>query len=191
MADAVGAAGAGKGLDLCVANAGTARYEDFLRSDECSWEALWRANVQSVLVTLQAAARDMRKHGRGGRLLVNASVTGVRGAAGMPAYSATKGALLALVEALALDLAPHRIFVNALVPGVTDTELLRETIRSEALAQATSEAALLDEAKHRIPLGRLARPYDIAQLALFLLNDTSSYITGTQVRIDGGLLLGH
>jgi NAD(P)-dependent dehydrogenase (short-subunit alcohol dehydrogenase family) len=189
MSRAVAAASAGSGLDICVANAGMPSVEVFLEAPSSCWEELLRANVHGVLVTLQAAARDMRASGRGGRLLVISSAAGLRAEAHAAVYGASKAALLALVEALAVELAPHNITVNAIAPGEIDTQALREGMSALEALEGWPQGVQLSEANQRIPLGRIGSPLDVGGLAAFLMSDEASYITGTTVRIDGGYLL--
>jgi NAD(P)-dependent dehydrogenase (short-subunit alcohol dehydrogenase family) len=189
MAAAVQAASASGGLDICVANAGVAGIEDFLDGDADSWLAVLRVNLLGAMVSLQAAARAMVAQGRGGRLLATASIAGLRGERSAPAYGASKGGVLALMRALAVELAPHRITANSVAPGQIDTELNAADV--EVLSERAGvpfedyrSAAL----KATVPAGRLGSPAEVAAVFAFLASDAAQFITGETVRIDGGEL---
>jgi len=98
--------------------------------------------------------------------------------AGHVNYAASKGGVSALVRSLALDYAPHGIRVNAVVPGATDTGMLTAAPREE----------LLERARHEIPLGRIADPSEVAEAVVWLWSDAASYVTGSHLVVDGGLL---
>ncbi len=172
------AASLGK-LDIFVANAGIGRAGPFLEYTEEDWNAVIDTNLTGVFLSCQAAARQMAAQGHGGRIICISSVAGVRPAAFMPAYHAAKAGVKMLTEVMALELAPHRITVNAIGPGLIDTPLARPLV--EALQAAGRELA---------PLGRVGEPKDVADGALFLASDEADYVTGHLLLVDGGLALG-
>ncbi len=189
VAAAVDAATAAGGLDVCVANAGVGGIEYFLDGDVDSWLAVLRVNLLGVMVTLKAAAEAMVAQGHGGRLLATGSIAGLHGEQGAPAYTASKGGVMALMRALAIELAPHGITANSVAPGQIDTELNaadlkvfsdREGVPFDDYRATTIRAS--------VPAGRMGRPEEVASVFAFLASDTANFITGATVRIDGGEL---
>jgi 2-deoxy-D-gluconate 3-dehydrogenase len=174
--EAVGAFGK---LDIFVANAGIARGAPFLEMTEEAWNEVLRTNLTGVFLSCQAAARQMVAQGHGGRIICTASVAAERPSQFMANYSVSKAGVAMLAKVMALELAPHRITVNAIGPGVIDTPLAAPLV-------AAIKAAERDVA----PLGRVGEPKDVADLALFLASDEADYITGGLIFVDGGLALG-
>ena len=189
VAAAFEAATAAGGLDVCVANAGVGGIEDFLDGDVESWMAVLRVNLIGVMVTLQSAARAMVSQGRGGRLLATASVAGVHGEPSATAYCASKGGVLSLMRALAVELASHGITANSVAPGQIDTEMNAADLHvfsdREGAPYDDYRAAMI---KANIPAGRMGRPDEVAALFAFLASDAAAFISGASVRIDGGEL---
>src|SRR3990172_1127847 len=138
-------------LDIFVANAGIGRSAPFLETAQEDWEAVIRTNLTGVFLSCQAAARQMVEQGHGGRIITIASVAAVRPSARMAAYHAAKAGVKMLTEVMALELAEHRINVNAIGPGVIDTPLAAPLV-------AAIKAADRDVA----PLGRVGEPKDVA-----------------------------
>ncbi len=166
-------------LDCFVANAGVARGGQFMELEEEDWEAVIQTNLTGVFLSCQVAARRMVDQGRGGRIITMASVAAERAVPGMVAYCSSKAAVRMLTRVMALELAEHRITVNAIGPGVIDTPLAAPLV--EAIQASGREVA---------PLGRLGEPKDVADLALFLASDEAEYVTGGIVFVDGGLATG-
>lgn len=178
-------------LDICVANAGViTEFDGFLGGGVGEWERTLRVNLLGVLVTFQAAVRRMVGDGRGGRLLATSSNAGLRGEAGVPAYCASKAGVVALVQSLAVELAPEGITVNAVAPGEIDTAMNARVAVERGNREGRSpdqlRAELVDAA---IPARRIGRPAEVAALFAFLASDEASYITGETIRIDGGQTL--
>jgi NAD(P)-dependent dehydrogenase (short-subunit alcohol dehydrogenase family) len=144
-------------------------------SDEL-WQRLIRVNLTGTFHVARAAARTLTSNG-GGSLVCTASELSLVGQAGYTAYTATKGGVLSMMRSLAAELAPAGVRVNALSPGTTDTPML-------AAEFANEEERARDEAS--VPLGRFALPEEIAAAALWLLGPESSYVTGTNLVVDGG-----
>ncbi len=168
-------------LDIFVANAGIGRGGPLVEMAEEDWDALMAVNLKGVFLSTQAAARRLVEQGEGGKIILMSSVASERAAPGMGAYAASKAALRMLARVWALELAPHRINVNAIGPGVIDTPLAAPLI--EMIRQATG----LDSSA---PWGRLGTPRDVANCALFLASDESDYLTGGIIHPDGGLMAG-
>jgi len=165
--------------DVLVNNAGINIIEpiDILQDD--SWESVIQVNLTGAMKLGRAAAQGMMSGGVAGRILNISSIWGVVSRGGRAAYSAAKTGLIGMTRAMALDLAPHGILVNALCPGFTDTELTRASLELTEIA----------EIEKRIPLGRMARVEEIARGALFLCSGRNTYITGQTLVIDGGFTI--
>lgn len=163
-------------IDVLVNNAGVVfnRKIGMIMREET--ELMFRINVIAVLELIQLVSRLMARNG-GGSIVNIASVTAVLGSPGQVAYSATKGAIIALTKSAAKELAPHGIRVNAVAPGIVKTERFAE------LYEANGEK--IDERISRIALGRLGTPEDIANACSFLASDRASYISGHILGVDG------
>jgi 3-oxoacyl-[acyl-carrier protein] reductase len=163
-------------IDIVVNNAGVAVDNYILGVTQPRWQQVMDVNLSGAFYVLQAAARHMRRDG-GGSIVNVISWAGLRGNIGQIAYSASKAGLVGVTITAAKELAPFGIRVNALSPAV----------ESDMTAQMRDE--LFEEARARIPLGRLGRPEEIAEGALFLAGDRSSFITGQVLNLDGGMHL--
>lgn len=153
------------------------------------WNRVLTTNLGGVFLTCKHALRHMVDEGRGGAIVCTSSPAAFVGfsGGGNGAYAASKGGISALVRSLALDYASHGIRVNAVVPGATDTPLMFADTSEEG---ETSRVRTEVEAKVRreIPLGRLADPEEIARAVVWLLSDEASYVTGSHLVCDGGIL---
>ena len=189
VARAVEAAAGDEGLDVCIANAGVSLMEPFLDGSVDSWQWVVRVNLLGVMLTLQAGARSMVAAGRPGRLLATASIAGLHGEPGSAAYCASKAAVIGLVRTLAVELAPHRITVNAVAPGQIDTAMNARDLATVGRSSGRTPAELLDEhLELRVPARRLGTPAEVAALFAYLAADDAAFITGEVIRIDGGEL---
>ena len=173
LAEAAGSLGE---IDVLVNNAGVAITRPFLDLTERDWANVLDVNLDGAFRVAQALARRMRDAGRGGSIVNIASVLAERVAAQVAPYAASKAALVQLTRAMALELARHRIRVNALAPGYVETELNRDFFATEG------GAALVK----RIPQRRLGRVDDLEAPLLLLASDASAYITGATLAVDGG-----
>jgi NAD(P)-dependent dehydrogenase (short-subunit alcohol dehydrogenase family) len=144
-------------------------------------------NLRTVLVTTEAAIPQMRARG-GGALLFTASTSGLQGSAFSPVYSAVKFGVVGFVRSLAKRLAPEGIRVNAVCPGPTDTPMLRVFVArpDQASTRGNDVEELVRRRGAANPMGRSARPEEIASAALFLLSDEASFVTGAALPVDGG-----
>jgi NAD(P)-dependent dehydrogenase (short-subunit alcohol dehydrogenase family) len=177
VAGALDAAAARFGpVDILVNNAGGTFAAPFLDSAPKGWHALWRANLESVLHCTQLVGRRLVAAGRGGSVINVVSIEGTRAAPLYAAYAAAKAGAISVTRTLALELAPHRIRVNALAPDICLTEGLAAMVPPDERARWT----------HLVPLGRAAEPDDIAGAAVFLASDLSRYVTGITLHVDGG-----
>ena len=163
------------GLDVLVNNAGVYPRVPFLEMRETDWDHVVDVNLKGGFFCAQAAARAMVAAGRRGSI-INMASQAVRGAVRGVHYSASKGGVVAMTRATALELAPHGIRVNAIAPGLTDTAQPRYGNNEEELAAMASA----------VPLGRMAQPDDIAAVAVFLASDDARHITGQTVHVNGG-----
>ena len=162
------------GLDILVNNAGIMRVASLSDLSIGEWDLVQRVNATSVVLGIKAAAPAMIRRG-GGSIINVASTAAHRGAEGYAAYAASKAAVLAVTRAAALELAPHGIRVNAISPGGVDTPM-----NDDEPPGGTSAAA---------PLGRRARPEEISPLVVYLASNASSYVTGADFLIDGGVTI--
>jgi NAD(P)-dependent dehydrogenase (short-subunit alcohol dehydrogenase family) len=175
---AVDAAGA---LDGLVNNAGSVTREPFLDATEAEMDRVLGLNVKGAMIVAQAVARGMVAAGRGGSIVNMASVAGLVGARNRSLYAATKHAVMGLTRAMALELGPRGIRVNAVCPGLVNTPLAADLMADPAFVAAT---------RARIPLGRIMEPEDIAGPTVFLLSAASAGITGIALPVDGGVTAG-
>ena len=166
-------------VDILVNNAGIIRRADLLEFSEADWDAVMTIDLKAAFLLSRSVARRMMARGRGGRIVNIASVLSFQGGVRVPAYTAAKHGLAGLTRALANELAPHGITVNAIAPGYMATD------NTTALrADAARNRQILD----RIPAGRWGRPEDLASAAVFLAAPASGYVTGAIVPVDGGWL---
>lgn len=172
------------GLSILVNSAGTIRRATILETTEDEWDRGMAVNVKSVYLLCSVAIPIMERAG-GGVILNIGSGWGLVGGAKAALYCASKGAVVQLTRAMALDHGKQNIRVNCICPGDTETPMLE----SEAAQLGLTINLLRKEAGER-PLGRLGTPEDVAQAALFLAGDGASYITGTTLVVDGGGLAG-
>lgn len=165
-------------VNACFANAGVSSKGVVVQDmtlDE--FRRVQRVNVEGVFLTFRAAARHMIATGKGGSLVATASTAAVEGAARNCHYGASKGAVTAMVRALAVELARHHIRVNSVLPGWIETEMT---------ARAFGNPKFADAVMPRIPVRRWGRVEDFGGIAVYLASDASAYATGEQFLIDGG-----
>ena len=161
--------------------------------DETEWRRLFDINTIGSFIISKAVAKDMIKRNQGGKIVHIASAGGKIGIPGSAAYAASKWAVIGLVQSLALELAPYKINVNAINPGFFATNLRDDdAVARSKEAGITVEEFREDEYKKLItmvPLGRMGRVEDIANLIFFLVSDQSDYMTGQAINITGGHLM--
>lgn len=164
-------------IDVLVNNAGAHEKAPFTEESEALWDRMYRVNVLGAVFPSQAVVRHMLARGQGAIVHV-ASKAGVVGEPGHAAYSAAKGAVIALTRAMAVELGPAGIRVNAVCPGPVVTDMLLEAVPSADEREKLGGLA---------PLGRLGQPVDIAGAVLFLASPDSDMMTGQALSIDGGM----
>ncbi len=162
-------------IDICVNNAGVNKVGEFTSTADEDFDWINQINLRGPYKILKAVAPRMVQNGYG-RIVNVASIWSVVSREGRSLYATSKNALVGLTKALAIELDPHNILVNAVSPGFTLTELTKRT-------NSTSE---LKSIESRIPVGRMAGPEEIANLIVYLCSDMNSYLTGQNIIIDGG-----
>jgi NAD(P)-dependent dehydrogenase (short-subunit alcohol dehydrogenase family) len=176
-------------LDTLVACAGIQRYGSVADTDEATWDEVFAVNVKGVFFAARAALPHLRRSGRGAIVIVS-SVQALATQTGVAAYAASKGALNALGRSLAIDEARHGLRVNTVCPGSVDTPMLRWSAGLFSDGSLEGVRRTMDEWARAYPLGRVAQPREIAEVVSFLASPRASYLTGEDVRVDGGLLAG-
>jgi NAD(P)-dependent dehydrogenase (short-subunit alcohol dehydrogenase family) len=168
------------GLDVLFNNAGVGNYLPFDELEPDEWDRIVGVNLRGVYLGCRHAVPELRRRG-GGVILNTASLSGLRAQAQNEAYCAAKAGVIQLTRSLARELAEDHIRVNCICPGAVDTPLLRRFTGTGE--RADEEVAAVGR---RAPLGRVARPEEIAAAALFLVSDEASFITGVALPVDGG-----
>ena len=175
------------GLDICVNNAGIGNPPmPIVQMTDEGFDRTIAVNLRGVFLCMRAAARQMIAQGRGGRIISVASQAGKTGYPILAPYSATKGAVILLTQALAKELGAFKITVNCVCPGTIDTPLLRGGLDPilKAAGQDLEEWALNNMPP--IVLGRIGYPEDVAKVITFLASDEADYMTGQAINITGG-----
>ncbi len=164
-------------IDILVNNAGLLSRAPFLDIKEEEWDRVLNVNLRGTFICSQRVAREMKKQGRGGVIINISSISGEVARPNTAAYVASKGGVKMLTKAMAVDLAPHKIRVNAIAPGYVRTAMTEKVFQDQAYLNK-----LLD----RIPLGYIASPEDLVGPAIFLASEESRYVTGAILSVDGG-----
>ena len=164
-------------IDILVSNAGVRSDQLLVRMKPEEWDMVINTNLSGTFHCARAVARTMLRQ-RWGRIIAITSVVGLAGNAGQTNYAASKAGIIGFTKALAKELAPRGITVNAVAPGFIDTDMTR------TLSEAQRQALL-----QHIPLGSLGTPDDVAACVLFLASDEARYITGEVVSVSGGLTI--
>jgi len=168
-------------VDILVNNAGICQFKPFLELTEEEWDRTLDINLKGYFLCVQAAAKEMVKQ-KSGVIINIASVAMGQQGIGFPNivhYCASKGGIVGMTEALAVELAPFNIRVNAIAPGMIETPMI-DPVKQDS---KTMEAMLA-----RVPMHRVGKPEEVSNLVLFLASNESSYMTGSTVIIDGGWL---
>ena len=166
-------------LDIVFANAGVAKYAPFGEVTEEFYDSIFNVNVKGLLFTVQQALPLLPD---GASIILNASIVASKGLPANSVYSATKAAVRSFARTWTTDLKNRRIRVNAVSPGATDTPGLSNLLASAEVGEERMKMIF-----NTVPLGRLGTPDEIAKAVVFLASDDSSYITGTELFVDGGI----
>jgi len=164
-------------IDILINNAGITRDNLLLRMREEDWDAVLNVNLKGTFNCTKAVSKIMIKQ-RSGKIINIASIIGIIGNAGQANYAASKGGIISFTKSVAKELASRNINVNAIAPGF---------IKTDMTAKLSEE--LQDTMMKLIPLARFGEPSDVAKLALFLASDSSDYITGQTIQVDGGMVM--
>jgi len=168
-------------LDAVIGNAGTNPYfGPMIGIEDGAWDKTFEVNLKGTFELARIAAKRFMAAGRPGSIVSTSSIAGIRGAPLQGVYGMTKASLVSMTQTLAIELGPQNIRVNAIAPGLVDTRL------SSAL---TSNDSISSRVVESTPLGRIGRPEEIAGLAVFLVSDASSFLTGQTIVVDGGLTI--
>ncbi|MFW5940347.1 MAG: 3-oxoacyl-[acyl-carrier-protein] reductase [Chloroflexota bacterium] len=165
-------------IDVLVNNAGTTRDTLLMMMKEDDWDVVLDTNLKSLYNCCKAVLRPMLRQKSGGRIINISSVVGLAGQGGQTNYAASKAGIIGFTKALAKEMGPRQITVNAVAPGYFPTALTAELPED-----------LLQKALDYIPLGRLGEVEEVAHLVTFLASDQASYITGEVIRVDGGMAM--
>lgn len=171
-----------QGIDIFISNAGIGgEVAPLLEQSEAEFEKVLSVNLKGGFLCGKAAAEQMIRQGRGGRIIFTSSIAAMEGGGMHGPYGAAKGGLCTLVRTMAHEWAPYGITVNAVCPGLTQTAINREI---------SEDPELYAQFVRKIPLGRMAQPEEIASLMLYLASDSAAFITGTSIVADGGATIG-
>ncbi|MCL4522518.1 MAG: SDR family oxidoreductase [Acidobacteria bacterium] len=169
------------GLHIVVNNAGALLVAAVDGTTEAEWDHLMAVNLKGTFLVSRAALPELRKAG-GGCIVNIASILGLVAMKNRAAYTASKGGVIALTKAMALDHAHENIRVNCICPTIVETELVENLFSSQPNPEAARQAR-----RDMLPVGRLGKPEDVAHLAVYLASDESSFVTGAALPLDGGL----
>jgi NAD(P)-dependent dehydrogenase (short-subunit alcohol dehydrogenase family) len=173
------------GLDIAYANAGVSGgMPGIFEQSEDDWQQILQVNLIGPFLMIKHAAQEIVKRGSGA-IICTASVAGLRSGAGGPAYSASKAGVINLVQVAAQQLSATGVRVNAICPGLIETGM------TERAFDYAREKGVEDRIGRLNPLRRAGQPIEIAQTALFLASDASSYVNGQAIVVDGGLSTSH
>ena len=179
-------------IDILVNNAASSPDLDRVpvaKLKEDVWDYVLRINAKGTFLCCKAVAQILMKQGQGGKIINMSSVSGINGVANFGAYCASKFAVRGLTQVLAKELGPHGIQVNAICPGMVVTERTQEIAKALSKKGVSIKKFIQEDKKKVIattPLGKIAMPNDIAQIAAFLASSESNLITGKSFTIDGG-----
>lgn len=173
-------------LDHLVTAAGIQRYGDAVDTPVATWDEVFSVNVRGVFLAARAALPHIRT--RSGTVTMISSVQATATQSNVVAYTASKGALNALCRAMAVDEAAHGVRVNSIAPGSVDTPMLRASAAEWSDGTEEDVERIIGDWGTSHALGRVAQPHEIGEAASFLASDAASFITGSELRVDGGLL---
>jgi len=170
-------------IDILVNNAGIAEFKPFLELTEEDWNKTLDINLKGYFLCAQAAAKEMTKQISGVIVNIASVAMGQQGIgfSSLAHYCASKGGIVGMTEAMAIELAAYNIRVNVIAPGMIETPMIDPMMQDPKQKEATLS---------RVPMRRVGKPQEVSNLVLFLASDESSYMTGSAIVIDGGWLAG-
>lgn len=176
-------------LDILVNNAGVSSMDYVVDIKEADWERVMDVNAKSVYLWSQAAAQYLIEQGQGGKIINIASQAGKNGYRLMGSYVASKHAVLGFTKVMGIELAKHQINVNAVCPGIVETDMKRrERVIGGELRGLDAQAIEMEDIS-QVPLGRTAKPEDVANVVIFLASRFSDYMTGQGINVTGGMTM--
>lgn len=174
-------------VDILVTAAGIQRYGTTTETSADEWDQVLSVNLRGCFFAVKHALPLLRARGSGSIVVVS-SVQALTTQSGVAAYTTSKGGLNALVRSIAVDEAAHGVRANAVCPGSVDTPMLRWAARQFSDGSPEAEQALVDTWGSTHPMGRVARPEEVAEVIVFLASERASFVTGASIPVDGGLL---
>lgn len=168
-------------LHILVNNAGALLVANIEGTTEAEWDQIMSVNLKGTFLVSKAVLPELRRAG-GGAIVNIASILGLVAMKNRAAYTASKGGVIALTKAMALDHAHENIRVNCICPTIVETELVQSLFSTQPDPEAARQSR-----RDMLPLGRIGQPEDVAQMALYLASDESSFVTGAALPLDGGL----
>jgi len=175
-------------MDIMVNNAGIYPLSPILDTSEEQWDEVLDTNLKGAFLYSKASARAMLNAGHGGKIINITSMSAFHPDVGNPPYGASKGGLVTLTKALAIEFVPYKILVNAVAPGRIATPGVQATFATLASGGMDTDE-LAKRTRERILLGDFGKPDDVANVVLFLASTAANYVTGSVVLVDGGYLL--
>lgn len=173
-------------IDILVNNAGTDIKGAITELKEETWDLMMNLNLKGVFLCTQAVSVPMIEN-KSGRIINISSMAGKTGEPFTSPYCSTKFGVIGFTQSIALELGQHNITVNAVCPGACETELIKKSITGSAkLSGRSYEEELYEKFLKQTPLGRLAKPIDVAKAVAFLASDDAEYITGSSINVSGG-----
>lgn len=177
-------------VDILVNNAGIYPAIPVMQMSLSDFEKVLDVNLRGVFLCTKYASEQMIKQGKGGKIINITSIDALHPSSiGLAHYDASKHGVWGFTKNVALELAPHKIWVNAIAPGGILTEGVKKLQSDHPATAGTDQAKLLERFLEKIPMKRMGEIDDIGKVALFLASDMSSYMTGSQIVVDGGVLL--
>ncbi len=178
-------------IDILVNNAGIYPSIPVMQMSLADFDKVLSVNLKSVFLCTKYSVEQMIKQGKGGKIINITSIDALHPSSiGLAHYDASKHGVWGFTKNVALELSPYKIWVNAIAPGGIMTPGVQKTQAGMAVPSGVDMQKILESFLEKIPMKRLGNPDDIGKVALFLASDMSSYMTGTQIIVDGGVLLG-
>lgn len=178
------------GMDILVNNAGIYPSTPLSKMTVSDFDKVLAVNLKGVFLCTKFVSEQMIKQGKGGKIINITSIDALHpSSAGLAHYDASKHGVWGFTKNVALELAPHKIWVNAIAPGGILTPGVQKLQKDTPIPQGVDMQKLLEGFLAKIPMHRLGEPDEIGKVALFLASDMSSYMTGSQIIVDGGVLL--